>query len=119
MSFKVNRSLLWGSPFNLACTDSFKAYAKQLIDNNTYLLKQANKTFYRQRKEFAELYNVNLTKAYFNELKNGKHYTCQFLYLQQFAIYWNIPLHILISVDLELQDSLKSVSIDRDDLKEF
>ena len=86
------------------CKDRNGRLIKQVLKNNSYLLKKNNTPQCLQIQRLRSQ-GVRISASGIRKYKMGLYKTCALSYLQIFALYWRIDLPELMSRDFE-QDSV-------------
>lgn len=84
------------------CYERNSSLIRQVLKNNTFLLKQHNIS---QRLQIATLREQGIKISAFGigNFKKGIYQTCSLSYLQIFSLFWNIDLVELIVKDFETE----------------
>lgn len=100
---KKNIRKVSSTKFNESIPTQVRSFYVTFFLNNRYLLRIRNKTFYRQCKDFKEMYGCNLYKETINRLMSGDVYSCSFTYLYLFSKYHGVPVSDMLSINMEAE----------------
>jgi hypothetical protein len=84
----------------LKCNDLNEQFIKQVLKNNSFLLRKNNQFQTEQIKRLRDQ-GIRVSASGISKYKNGVYKTCSLAYLQIFAMYWKVKLPEMMGKDFE------------------